>query len=131
MCFIYCLSVCWMENNFIKKKKHVLCAFITWWKTRQSLWEFASRWKPSTATRVFTDLLLNSSKHSPQFSPGHEGTENMFYFLIVYDKLNNIITVIITEVNKERLVRLRVECWNTWLGCWAQYPTEWFESNNC
>ena len=30
---------------------------------------------------VFTDLLLNSPKCSPRFSPGYEGTENMFYFL--------------------------------------------------
>ena len=33
------------------------------------------------ASRVFTDLLLNSPKHLPRFSPGYEGTENMFYFL--------------------------------------------------
>ena len=26
-------------------------------------------------------LLSNSPKHLPQFSPGYEGTENMFYFL--------------------------------------------------
>ena len=44
------------------------------------MWEFSSRWKPLTASRVFTDLLLNSPKNSPQFSPGYEGTENMFYF---------------------------------------------------
>ena len=31
-----------MENNFIKEKKHVLCSFIIWWKTLQSLWEFSS-----------------------------------------------------------------------------------------
>ena len=24
-------------NNFMKEIKHVLCAFITWWKPRQSL----------------------------------------------------------------------------------------------
>ena len=35
-----------------------------------------------TASQVFTDLLSNSPKHSPRFSPGYEGTENMFYFLI-------------------------------------------------
>ena len=29
----------------------------------------------------FTDLLSNSPKRSPRFSPGSEGTENMFYFL--------------------------------------------------
>ena len=37
--------------------------------------------KTSTASRVFTDLLSNSPKHSPRFSPGYEGTENMFYSL--------------------------------------------------
>ena len=34
-----------------------------------------------TASRAFTDLLSNSPKRSPRFSPGYEGTENMFYFL--------------------------------------------------
>ena len=29
------------------------------------------------------DLLQNSPKRSPRFSPGYESTENMFYFLIV------------------------------------------------
>ena len=47
----------------------------------QSLWEFLSRWKLSTAPRVFTDLLSNSPKCLPRFSPGYEGTDNMFYFL--------------------------------------------------
>ena len=28
----------------------------------QNLWEFSCRWKPSTASRVFTDLLSNSHK---------------------------------------------------------------------
>ena len=37
--------------------------------------------KPSTASRVFIDLLSNSPKRLPQFSPGYESTENMFYFL--------------------------------------------------
>ena len=30
---------------------------------------------------VFTELLSISPKRSPRFSPGYEGTENMFYFL--------------------------------------------------
>ena len=30
---------------------------------------------------LFTDLLSNSSKRSPRFSPGYEGAESMFYFL--------------------------------------------------
>ena len=34
------------NNNFIKEIKHVLRVFIAWWKTRQSLWEFSSRWNP-------------------------------------------------------------------------------------
>ena len=32
----------------------------------------------STAPQVFTDLLSNSPKRSPRFSPGYEGSENMF-----------------------------------------------------
>ena len=28
-------------------------------------------------------MLSNSPKRSPRFSPGYEGTENMFYFLNV------------------------------------------------
>ena len=31
--------------------------------------------------QVFTDVLSNSPKCSPRFSPGYEGTEKMFYFL--------------------------------------------------
>ena len=69
------------NNNFIKEIKHVVCAFIASWNPRQSLWEFSSRWKPLTASWVFTDLLLNSPKRSPQFSPVYEGMQNMFYFL--------------------------------------------------
>ena len=34
-----------------------------------------------TASRVFTDLLLNFPKRSPGFSPGYEDIENMFCFL--------------------------------------------------
>ena len=37
--------------------------------------------KVSQNSRVFTDLLLNSPKRSPRFSPGYDGMENMFYFL--------------------------------------------------
>ena len=48
---------------------------IACWKHRESLWEFSSRWKRST------DLLSNSPKRLHRFSPGYEGTENMFYFL--------------------------------------------------
>ena len=35
----------------------------------------------ATTSRVFTDLLSNSLKRSLRFSPGYEGTENVFYFL--------------------------------------------------
>ena len=37
----------------------------------------------STVSRVFTDQLSNSPKRLPQaqFSPGCEGTKNIFYFL--------------------------------------------------
>ena len=44
------------NNNFIKEIKHVFLEFIAWWKHRQSLWEFLSRWKPWTAARVFTSV---------------------------------------------------------------------------
>ena len=74
--YIVFLFVKTENDNFTK-----LRVFITWWKPRQSLWEFSSRWKPSIASRAFTDLLSNSPKRSPWFSPGYEGTENMFYFL--------------------------------------------------
>ena len=67
------------ENKFIKEIKHVLCAFITWWKTLQSLWELLRRWKPLTVSRVFTDLLSNSSKRSPWFSPGYESREHVLF----------------------------------------------------
>ena len=79
--YIVFLFVMTKNDNFINEIKHVLCAFIAWWKPWQSLWEFSSRWKPLTLSRVFTDLLLNSPKHSLRFSPGYEGMENMFYFL--------------------------------------------------
>ena len=47
----------------------------------------------STASRVFTDLLSNSPKRLPRFSPGCEGTENMFYFFY---------KIIIFRLNKEK-----------------------------
>ena len=34
-----------------------------------------------TASQGFTDLLENSLKRSPRFSPDYGGTENMFYVL--------------------------------------------------
>ena len=80
--YIVFLFVKTKNNNFIKEIKHVLRASKAWWKPRQSLWKVSSKWKPSTASRVFTDLLLNSLKRSPRFSRGYEGRENMLYFLI-------------------------------------------------
>ena len=77
--YIVFLFVKMENNNFIKEIKHVVRAFIACWKPPQSLWEFSSRWKPSTASRVFGALLSNCSKHSLRFSP--ESMENMFYFL--------------------------------------------------
>ena len=49
------------KNNFIKEIKHVLRAFIAWWKTRQILRELSSRWKPSTASWIFTDLEFSQT----------------------------------------------------------------------
>ena len=34
-----------------------------------------------TTSRVFTDLLSNSPKHSSQFSPGYEGMDTMYYLV--------------------------------------------------
>ena len=65
--FIVFLFVKAENNNFIKEIKHVVCASIACWKPRQSLWKCSSRWKPSTASPVFTDLLSNSPKRSPRF----------------------------------------------------------------
>ena len=79
--YIVFLFVKAKNNNFIKEIKHVIRSFIAWWKPLQSLWEFSSSWKPSTASRVFIDLLSNSLKRSPWFSPDYEGKENMFYIL--------------------------------------------------
>ena len=69
------------ENNFIKEIKHVVRAFIA-----------------STASRVFTDLLSNSPKRLPRFSPGSESTENMFYFLIKWELSMGYVTEKYEEV---------------------------------
>ena len=79
--YIIFLFVNTENNSFIKEIKHVVHVFITCWKPRKSLWEFSKRWKPSTASWVFTDLLSNSPKCTPRFSPGYESTQNVFYFL--------------------------------------------------
>ena len=64
--FLFVKKIKSENNNFIKEIKPL---------PRQSMCEF------STASRVFNDLLSNYPKHSPQFSQGYEGAENMFYFL--------------------------------------------------
>ena len=53
-----------------------------------------------------TDLLSNSPKRSPQFSPGYEGTENMFYFLNILKlyfsmpiRMQKFLTVVVKPVN--------------------------------
>ena len=48
-------------------------------KTSAKVVRILEQKKPLTASWVFTDLLSNSPKHLPQFSPGYE---SMFYFLI-------------------------------------------------
>ena len=83
------------NNNFIKEIKHVR-ASIACWKLRQNLWEFSSRWKPSTASRVFTDLLSNSPNRSARFSPGYEGTENMYHFLNIINMATSSRTKCVT-----------------------------------
>ena len=52
------------NNDFIKEIKDVLRASIACWKPWQSLWEFSSKWKPSTASRLnsqHTQLRLGFS----------------------------------------------------------------------
>ena len=85
------LFVMMQNNNLIKEIQHVLRAFIAWWKPLQSVWEFSTRWKPLTASRVFTDLLSNFLKCSRRFSTAYEDTENMFYFLKI--RFQIIITI--------------------------------------
>ena len=65
------------EYNAYRQLRNKTCSpgFDSLVQTKANIWE--------TATLIFTDLLSNSPKHSPRFSPGYEGTENMFYFLIV------------------------------------------------
>ena len=77
--YIVFLFVKMENNNFIKEIKHVIIAFIAWWKPRQSLWEFSSRWKPSTASHVFTDPLESYQTW---------GKKNMFYFLNIDWSIN-------------------------------------------
>ena len=92
---------------------HVVRASIACWKPWQSLWEFSSRWKPSTASGVFTDLLSNSPKCSPQFSPGFEGTENMFYFLNrkVHNFKRTTPKTFFNLNNKSPVVQQFSRCW--------------------
>ena len=85
--FVYHLSLNDENNNFIKEIKHVVCASIACWKPRQSLREFLSRWKPLTASRVFTDLLSNSPKRSPWFSPDYDSCMNAWGFQMLCDWL--------------------------------------------
>ena len=59
--YIVFLNVKTENINFIKEIKHVFRAFIAWWKPRQSLWKFSSRWKILNASRVVADL------RSPRF----------------------------------------------------------------
>ena len=61
--------------NHIKGIKHVLCALITRWKPRQSLWEF----------------LNKSFKRLPQFLQGYKGTREKVLFL----NWNTIIIIFI------------------------------------
>ena len=81
------------NDNFIKEIKHVVRASIACWKPRQCLWEFSSRWKPSTASRVFTYLLSNSPKRSSRFSPGNEGTKKNVLFFISFWEFISFMTI--------------------------------------
>ena len=50
-------------------------------KTSAKFVRILEKVKPTTASRVFTDLLSNSPKRSPRFSSVRLCTANLFYFL--------------------------------------------------
>ena len=64
------------NNNFIKGINHVLLAFIARWKPRQRQTSYENYRAIENPRR--TDLLSNSPKRWPRFSPDYEGTEYMF-----------------------------------------------------
>ena len=78
MCIVFLLIK--MENNsFIKKKKTFFPCLHSLVTNKAKVWDNSRAGeKPSTASWIFTDLLSNSPKRSPRFSPGCEGTENLF-----------------------------------------------------
>ena len=53
--------------------------------------------KPSTASRIFTDLLSNSPKRLPGFFLGYERMENMFYFL-TDDKYSAMMVMLVMMI---------------------------------
>ena len=54
------------NNNFIKEIKHVISAFIAWWKPRKSLRKFSSRWN----SRLRLGFLLMCSRILPNVRLG-------------------------------------------------------------
>ena len=77
LCIVYTvfLFVKIENSNFIKEIKHVLRAFVAWWKSCENF----LTGKNSKLHLRFS--LLNSPECLPLFSPGYEDMEKMFYFL--------------------------------------------------
>ena len=73
LCVLYVIFLFVETKNdiFIKEIKYVQHAFIALWKPLQSMWEFSSRWKPSTVSLFFTHLLSNSPKCLPRLRLNH------------------------------------------------------------
>ena len=80
------------DKKFYKRSKTCYQCLYSLVKTSAKFVGFLEQVKHSTASRVFTDLLSNSPKRSPLFSPGYESMENMFYFL------NNIIHNVLCRI---------------------------------
>ena len=84
----------------IKNKKHVLCAFIAWWKLRQT---FRRVQEQTSENSRHSRGFLPAQEFSltlPRISPGYECIENMFY---------NFYKIMIFCLNKEK-----DDIWNTY-----------------
>ena len=83
------------KNNRLIVGLHCVCKFVRIIMQVKILDYVVSR---------FTNLLSNSPKCSPWFSPGYEGTENMFYFLNVLTDISSkdFIALIFFNWTKKR-----------------------------
>ena len=69
------------ENNCYKRNKRCSLCIHSQVKTLAKFVRIREQVNTLDCVLGFTDLLSNSPKRSPRFSPGYECTENMFYFL--------------------------------------------------